>query len=90
MRRCVWWAPVQTPAEVIADPQATAAGAFVDVPLADGGTARMVASPADFSTSSCQPRAPVPEHGQHTEEILLELGYGWDAIADLKKQRVIP
>ena len=35
-RHDVWWAPVQHRAEVVADPQAIAAGAFVDVPAGDG------------------------------------------------------
>ena len=33
------------------------------------------------------PRA--PEHGQHTEEVLLEHGYSWDEIAALKEQGAI-
>jgi crotonobetainyl-CoA:carnitine CoA-transferase CaiB-like acyl-CoA transferase len=86
----MWWAPVQTADEVIADPQVRAAGAFVDVPLADGGTTPMIASPVDFSSNRWEPRAPVPEHGQHTEEILMELGYDWEAIADLKQRGIIP
>jgi len=31
-----------------------------------------------------------PELGQHTEEILLELGFGWDDISGLMERRVIP
>ena len=31
-----------------------------------------------------------PEHGEHTEEILLELGHDWDAIAAMKDAGVIP
>jgi crotonobetainyl-CoA:carnitine CoA-transferase CaiB-like acyl-CoA transferase len=30
-----------------------------------------------------------PEHGQHTEELLLELGIGWDAIAAYKDSGAI-
>jgi crotonobetainyl-CoA:carnitine CoA-transferase CaiB-like acyl-CoA transferase len=89
-REGVWWSPVQSTAEVIEDPQAIACGAFVDVPLADGGSARMVASPVDFSETPWSPRATAPELGQHTEEILLELGYDWEAIARLKEKTAIP
>ncbi|MGH7898074.1 MAG: CoA transferase, partial [Candidatus Binatia bacterium] len=89
-REGVWWAPVQTTDEVVDDPQAIAGGAFVDVPLPEGGTARMVASPVDFSGTPWQVRAPIPELGQHTEEILLELGYDWERIAAFKEKKVIP
>jgi crotonobetainyl-CoA:carnitine CoA-transferase CaiB-like acyl-CoA transferase len=42
------WAPVQTPAEVAADPQAAAAGAWVQVQDGQGGTYRSPAAPARF------------------------------------------
>jgi crotonobetainyl-CoA:carnitine CoA-transferase CaiB-like acyl-CoA transferase len=32
---------------------------------------------------------PPPEHGQHTEEVLLEAGYSWEEIAELRENRVI-
>jgi crotonobetainyl-CoA:carnitine CoA-transferase CaiB-like acyl-CoA transferase len=85
----MWWAPVQTIEEVVTDPQAIAAGAFVDVPVAEGGSARMVATPVDFSGTPWRPQGPAPELGQHTEEVLLELGYDWDAIAALRERAAI-
>lgn len=88
-RENVWFAPVQTPQEVIEDPVMAAAGAWVDVPLPDG-PAKMVATPADFYGTPWQPRGPAPELGQHTEEVLLELGLDWDRIIALKEQGVIP
>ncbi len=89
-RAGMWWAPVQTTEDVVRDPQAIAAGAFVDVPQPDGTQIPGVASPVDFSVDRWAPQGPVPEVGQHTEEVLLELGYDWEAIAGLKERRAIP
>jgi crotonobetainyl-CoA:carnitine CoA-transferase CaiB-like acyl-CoA transferase len=76
----VWWAPVNTPDDVLADPQALAAGAFVDVPAGGGSDAhRAVATPVSFpgpdGTDGARPRGPVPALGEHTEAILTELGF---------------
>jgi crotonobetainyl-CoA:carnitine CoA-transferase CaiB-like acyl-CoA transferase len=89
-RAGMWWAPVQTVTEVTTDPQAEAAGAWVEVPVAEGGTARMVATPVDFSDTRWAPGGGTPECGQHTEEVLLELGYDWERIGALKEGGVIP
>lgn len=65
----VWWAPVQSLAEVAADPQARAAGAIVT--MANGEDA--VAPPAGFGERDVVAR-PVPELGADTEAVLRELG----------------
>jgi formyl-CoA transferase len=44
----------------------------------------MVASPVDFSETRWAPTTTAPELGQHTEDILLELGYDWEAIGRLR------
>jgi crotonobetainyl-CoA:carnitine CoA-transferase CaiB-like acyl-CoA transferase len=79
----MWWAPVQTIAEMVQDPQARAGGAFVATPVADG-EAEMVATPVDFAATPWRPQSMAPEFAQHSEEILLELGYGWEDIATLR------
>jgi crotonobetainyl-CoA:carnitine CoA-transferase CaiB-like acyl-CoA transferase len=90
-REDVWWAPVQHAHEVVTDPQAHAAGGFVDVPVPDGGDpVRMVASPVDFHGTPWAPRALPPEFAQNTEEVLLELGYDWPQITELKDAGAIP
>jgi crotonobetainyl-CoA:carnitine CoA-transferase CaiB-like acyl-CoA transferase len=75
----VWWAPVNTAEDVLEDPQAIAAGAFVDVPGGVGTPEhRAVASPVSFPSGdddAARPRGPVPALGEHTAEILTELGF---------------
>jgi crotonobetainyl-CoA:carnitine CoA-transferase CaiB-like acyl-CoA transferase len=85
----VWWAPVQAAHETLLDPQARAAGGIVDVP-GEGAPVEMVATPVDFGGTPWSARTMPPEAGQHTEELLLELGYDWDRVIELKDAGVIP
>ena len=82
-------APIQTPTEVINDPQSLANNYVVwfDHPVL--GRTKMVGFPWDFSQTPASIRKEPPELGQHTEEILLELGYTWDDITQLKTEAVI-
>jgi crotonobetainyl-CoA:carnitine CoA-transferase CaiB-like acyl-CoA transferase len=85
----VWWAPVQSVNEVSEDEVADASGAFVEVETGRGRV-RMVKAPAEFYGTPARVRGTVPELGQHTEEILLELGWDWPRIGQLKSAGVIP
>ncbi len=86
----VWWAPVQSLDEVVRDPQAAAAGAFVDVPTRDGGTQRAVASPVGFADGATTPTRPAPALGEDTAAVLREAGFDDAALAALRAARVIP
>jgi crotonobetainyl-CoA:carnitine CoA-transferase CaiB-like acyl-CoA transferase len=84
----LWWAPVQSIDEVIADPQVHAAGGIVQVP--DGPTTTpFPATPADFAGTPWRPGAMAPELGQHSDEVLRELGRDDAAIAALREQGVV-
>ncbi len=83
------WAPVQSVAEVIEDPQVTANGYIGEVRLDDGQTYRLPAVPLQLDEQAPQLRR-APEHGEHTEALLQELGYDWDAISKMMQDGVIP
>ena len=84
----LWWAPVNSVDDVIADPQAMAAGAFVEVP--DGeGTTMLPATPVDFLGTPWAPRHMAPAHGEHTDEILLELGRSSADIDALRERKIV-
>ncbi len=81
--------PIQTPSEVVRDSQAEANHYFIQVPHPDWGTTKMVGFPWDFSETPASWKRKAPSFGQHTEEILSELGYAREEIADLKAGGVI-
>jgi crotonobetainyl-CoA:carnitine CoA-transferase CaiB-like acyl-CoA transferase len=76
------WTVVKTAAEAATDPQVVA-NHFVTQVDGPAGRYPLVASPAQFDGAPPSLR-PAPDHGQHTEEVLLELGRSWEQIAALK------
>jgi crotonobetainyl-CoA:carnitine CoA-transferase CaiB-like acyl-CoA transferase len=80
---------IQKPCEVIDDPQARANEFYSTFSHPTYGPIELVAAPIKLSETPGTFRTPAPEFGQHTEEILLELGYSWDEITELKDKRVI-
>ncbi len=80
---------VASPAEVIADPQALANSFFSDIEHPAAGQMRLVNPPVKFPDKPAAVKGPAPEVGQDTEDILLELGYGWEDIALFKDSGII-
>jgi formyl-CoA transferase len=80
---------VASPQEVVNDPQALANNFFVDLHHPVATNLKVVMTPVKFVQNPAEVRAPAPEIGQHTEEILLEMGYTWEDIARLKATNVI-
>lgn len=83
------WAPVQHASQVVEDPQAWASGAFVDIPDGKGGKMTTVASPIRFDGEDVEIRRPTPEVGEHTAEVLVELGYDQAIIDRLRADGIV-
>jgi crotonobetainyl-CoA:carnitine CoA-transferase CaiB-like acyl-CoA transferase len=79
------WAPVLKPSELHTHPQVEINGYLPMVAANNGDDFRVVAAPMHFSGHTTAPPAAAPEHGQHTEEILLEVGMDWDGITQLRE-----
>jgi crotonobetainyl-CoA:carnitine CoA-transferase CaiB-like acyl-CoA transferase len=79
------WAPAQTLADVVADPQVLASGAIVETP-SRSGEARFAApgGPVRFAGADDGPKGPSPALGQHSRAVLREAGY-----ADAEIERLL-
>jgi len=82
------WAPYQTPREVHDDPQVVANGYIATLAAGNGTQFGMPTNPVQFDETPAQPTA-APEHGQHTEEVLLEAGLSWEDIDAYKRSGAV-
>jgi crotonobetainyl-CoA:carnitine CoA-transferase CaiB-like acyl-CoA transferase len=83
--------PVQRMVDVAEDPQAIATGRFVEV-VGQQGPSRQVANPWSVFEDGepvRRPMGPVPRLGEHTLEILKEVGYGDADVARMRENGTI-
>lgn len=80
---------VRSYAEVQADEQARVNGYLVDTDHPDFGPLRNVGTPIRMERTPLTPAVRAPQHGEHTELVLEELGIGWDEIEGLRADGVI-
>ena len=85
----VRYAPVNDYAQAASDPLVTTNNYIVELEDVNGETRRVVGSPIKMSDTPTSPSASAPELGQHTEEVLLELGYTWEQIGELRDLQAI-
>ncbi|MDE2093690.1 MAG: CoA transferase [Burkholderiales bacterium] len=81
--------PINDLAEVFADPQVLERAMTVQMPHPLAGSVRLVASPMKFSATPVRYQRPPPLLGEHTDEVLLELGLTDAEITALRGARAI-
>jgi CoA:oxalate CoA-transferase len=82
-------APVQDYELLLDDPQALANEYLLTVEHPTNGPTQIVGFPWKFSETPAEAAPAAPELGQHTEEILLDLGYTWEEIGALRDAKAI-
>lgn len=87
--RAVPCGPINGLAEVFADPQVQARGLAVKMPHPEAGEVPLVASPIRLSKTPVEYRRAPPLVGEHTDEILADLGVDATGIAGLRERGVV-
>ena len=83
------WAPLQTPLEVTRDEQAMANDYFVEWDHPTYGDIKMLNNPIKLSKTAAENRSKAPDLGEHTEQILEDLGYDKEMISRLKDEGIV-
>ncbi len=87
----VWWAPVNSPEDLLTDTQVQAVKAFIPIPSmsGDGSTMKGVGSPVDFSGEPLVEHKAPPQLGEGTDFLLASLGLDGDTLASLRADGTI-
>jgi len=80
---------VQEYSELTDDPQVAENEMIVTLDHPSHGAMRMVGPAVNLHSTPGSIQRPAPEFGQHTEEVLLEAGFSWEEMEELRTEGVI-
>jgi crotonobetainyl-CoA:carnitine CoA-transferase CaiB-like acyl-CoA transferase len=83
------FAPVAKPGDLFDDPQLNAGGRMLDVVFAGGVHAKIPRLPIEIGDHDLALRRQAPAIGEHTAEVLAELGLAQNEIDALRKRSIV-
>ena len=83
------FAPIAKPDDLFDDPHLNASGGMTPITLSDGKKTRVPSLPIEMDGVRFGTRLDLPRVGEHTREVLENLGYGADAVTQLVARRIV-
>ena len=81
--------PVHSVAEVFADPQIQAQNMVLEVDHPGHGLVRLLGFPMKFAQAPNSVRLPAPDLGQHTDDVLMELGFTAEQRLSFRARKIV-
>jgi formyl-CoA transferase len=81
--------PIYRMDQVFADPQVKHMQAAVEVAHKKLGKVRLINQPVKLSRTPARIVSATPERGEHTEEVLLEIGFSKDDVKGFKSEGIV-
>jgi crotonobetainyl-CoA:carnitine CoA-transferase CaiB-like acyl-CoA transferase len=82
-------APINSIAQLLEHPHTTASGIIVEYEHQAAGRLKGVGHPVLIDGAERQAGLPPPMHGQHTDEVLIEMGLSSETIGELRQARIV-
>ena len=83
------FAPINTPEDLFNDPHLNVSGGLLDIDIPDGGSTKLPAIPIEMNDRRFGVHHQAPRVGEHSHEILTELGFDELVIESFYKKKIL-
>ena len=83
------FAPINKPQDLFDDPHLNESGGLLTIDIPDGGSTKLPAMPIEMNDRRFDLHQQVPKVGEHTKEILKEIGLSGETIDSLFERSVV-
>ena len=83
------FAPINTPEDLFNDPHLNVSGGLLDIDIPDGGSTKLPAIPIEMNDRRFGVHHQAPRVGEHSHEILRELGFDELVIESFYKKKIL-